>query len=56
MNPIRGLSNKGFSEMVQWFDIRRVVQYIISEVCPIKSSRRWSSGLILGDDVTTRTE
>ena len=26
MNPIGGFSNKGFSEMVQWFDIRRVVQ------------------------------
>ena len=23
MNPIGGLSNKGFSEMVQWFDTRR---------------------------------
>ena len=24
MNSIGGLSNKGFSEMVQWFDIRRL--------------------------------
>ena len=24
MNSIRGLSNKGFSEMVQWFDTRRL--------------------------------
>ena len=23
MNSIRGLSNKGFLEMVQWFDTRR---------------------------------
>ena len=26
MNSIEGLSNKGFSELVQWFDTRRVVQ------------------------------
>ena len=26
MNSIGGLSNKGFSEMVQWFDTRRVIQ------------------------------
>ena len=24
MNSIRGLSNKGFSKMVQWFDTRRL--------------------------------
>ena len=24
MNPIGGLSNKGFSEMVQWFDTQRL--------------------------------
>ena len=24
MNSIEGLSNKGFSEMVQWFDNRRL--------------------------------
>ena len=24
MNSFRGLSNKGFSEMVQWFDTRRL--------------------------------
>ena len=24
MNPIGGLSNKGFSEKVQWFDTRRL--------------------------------
>ena len=24
MNSIGGLSNKGFSEMVQWFDTRRL--------------------------------
>ena len=35
MNSIGGLSNKGFSEMVQWFDIRRVVINSDSEGCPI---------------------
>ena len=45
MNSIGGLSNKGFSEMVQWFDTRRLSTRLLfgglskcvkySEGCPI---------------------
>ena len=39
MNSIGGLSNKGFSEMVQWFDTRRIVQWFtirrVVQVCKI---------------------
>ena len=30
MNSIGGLSNKGFSEMVQWFDTRRLSSGLLS--------------------------
>ena len=35
MNSIRGLSNKGFSEMVQWFDTRRLSNGSILGGCPV---------------------
>ena len=34
MNSIGGLSNKGFSEMVQWFDTRGCPVVYYSEGCP----------------------
>ena len=34
MNSIGGLSSKGFSEMVQWFDTRRLSSVYYSEGCP----------------------
>ena len=40
MNSIGGLSNKGFLEMVQWFDTRKWSKWF--------NTRRWSNGLILG--------
>ena len=43
MNSIRGLSNKGFSEMVQWFDTWRVVQ-----VCKIFRGLSDIRGCLMG--------
>ena len=34
MNSIGGLSNKGFSEMVQWFDTRRLSSGLLFGGCP----------------------
>ena len=51
MNSIRGLSNKGFSEMVQWFDTRRLSNGLLfgglskcvkySEGCLISKVVQW---------------
>ena len=51
MNFIGGLSNKGFSEMVQWFDIRRLSSGLLfgglskrvnySEGCLISEVVQW---------------
>ena len=53
MNSIRGLSNKWFSEMVQWFDTRRLSSGLLfrglsnyvkySEGCLILEVVKWVS-------------
>ena len=53
MNSIRGLSNKGFSETVQWFDTRRLSSGLLfgglskcvkySEGCLISEVVQWVS-------------
>ena len=53
MNSIRGFSNKGFSEMVQWFDTWRLSSYLLfgglfkwvkySEGCLILEVVQWVS-------------
>ena len=53
MNSIGGLSNKGFSEMVQWFDTRRLSSGLLfgglskcvkySEGCLISEVVQWVS-------------